>query len=181
MGKEPACIRLLGGRRSSFLPSRRSRICAAAASPTGWCSLSCLRESPSPAGFTAGTGSGKASAGMGLGALLFGVLCWMGGMGMGDVKLVCRHRRLDRAGAVADSRWSSRGSPGASWPSAGPLPVDFLASCSRARAIWSSGFGKRGLASPSGTGSRQSPDAQNALCSGHRDRDHLSPSFLVED
>jgi prepilin peptidase CpaA len=26
-------------------------------------------------------------AGLGLGALLFGVLCWMGGMGMGDVKL----------------------------------------------------------------------------------------------
>jgi prepilin peptidase CpaA len=26
-------------------------------------------------------------AGMALGALLFGVLCWMGGMGMGDVKL----------------------------------------------------------------------------------------------
>jgi prepilin peptidase CpaA len=26
-------------------------------------------------------------AGMGVGALLFGILCWMGGMGMGDVKL----------------------------------------------------------------------------------------------
>ena len=26
-------------------------------------------------------------AGLGVGALLFGVLCWMGGMGMGDVKL----------------------------------------------------------------------------------------------
>jgi prepilin peptidase CpaA len=26
-------------------------------------------------------------AGLGVGSLLFGVLCWMGGMGMGDVKL----------------------------------------------------------------------------------------------
>jgi prepilin peptidase CpaA len=33
------------------------------------------------------SGVGHSLAGMGLGALLFGVLCWMGGMGMGDVKL----------------------------------------------------------------------------------------------
>ena len=32
-------------------------------------------------------GIGHSLAGLGLGALLFGVLCWMGGMGMGDVKL----------------------------------------------------------------------------------------------
>jgi prepilin peptidase CpaA len=32
-------------------------------------------------------GIGLSLAGLGLGALLFGVLCWMGGMGMGDVKL----------------------------------------------------------------------------------------------
>lgn len=33
------------------------------------------------------SGVAHSLAGMGLGALLFGVLCWMGGMGMGDVKL----------------------------------------------------------------------------------------------
>jgi prepilin peptidase CpaA len=32
-------------------------------------------------------GIGQSVMGLGLGALLFGVLCWMGGMGMGDVKL----------------------------------------------------------------------------------------------
>jgi prepilin peptidase CpaA len=32
-------------------------------------------------------GFGQSLAGLGLGALLFGVLSWMGGMGMGDVKL----------------------------------------------------------------------------------------------
>lgn len=32
-------------------------------------------------------GIGQSFAGLGLGALLFGILCWMGGMGMGDVKL----------------------------------------------------------------------------------------------
>jgi prepilin peptidase CpaA len=32
-------------------------------------------------------GVGQSLEGIGLGALLFGVLCWMGGMGMGDVKL----------------------------------------------------------------------------------------------
>jgi prepilin peptidase CpaA len=32
-------------------------------------------------------GIGQSLAGVGLGALLFGVLAWMGGMGMGDVKL----------------------------------------------------------------------------------------------
>jgi prepilin peptidase CpaA len=34
-----------------------------------------------------GIGIGQSLAGMGLGLLLFGVLAWMGGMGMGDVKL----------------------------------------------------------------------------------------------
>ena len=34
------------------------------------------------------SGIGHSAAGMALGGLLFGVLCWMGGMGMGDVKLV---------------------------------------------------------------------------------------------
>ena len=38
------------------------------------------------AGFTAGR-VGQSLEGIGLGALLFGVLFWMGGMGMGDVKL----------------------------------------------------------------------------------------------
>lgn len=33
------------------------------------------------------SGIGQSLSGLGLGALLFGVLCWMGGMGMGDVKL----------------------------------------------------------------------------------------------
>jgi prepilin peptidase CpaA len=33
------------------------------------------------------SGVGQSFAGLGLGALLFGILCWMGGMGMGDVKL----------------------------------------------------------------------------------------------
>lgn len=33
------------------------------------------------------TGIGHSVAGLVLGGLLFGVLCWMGGMGMGDVKL----------------------------------------------------------------------------------------------
>lgn len=33
------------------------------------------------------SGLGHSLAGMGLGALLFGILCWLGGMGMGDVKL----------------------------------------------------------------------------------------------
>jgi prepilin peptidase CpaA len=32
-------------------------------------------------------GIGQSLAGVGLGALLFGILAWMGGMGMGDVKL----------------------------------------------------------------------------------------------
>jgi prepilin peptidase CpaA len=32
-------------------------------------------------------GIGQSLSGLGLGALLFGVLAWMGGMGMGDVKL----------------------------------------------------------------------------------------------
>ena len=32
-------------------------------------------------------GLGHSLSGLGLGALLFGILCWMGGMGMGDVKL----------------------------------------------------------------------------------------------
>lgn len=32
-------------------------------------------------------GLGQSLAGLALGALLLGVLCWMGGMGMGDVKL----------------------------------------------------------------------------------------------
>lgn len=32
-------------------------------------------------------GIGQSFEGIGLGALLFGILCWMGGMGMGDVKL----------------------------------------------------------------------------------------------
>jgi prepilin peptidase CpaA len=32
-------------------------------------------------------GIGQSLAGLGLGALLFGILSWMGGMGMGDVKL----------------------------------------------------------------------------------------------
>ena len=32
-------------------------------------------------------GVGQSLAGMALGALFFGFLCWMGGMGMGDVKL----------------------------------------------------------------------------------------------
>lgn len=32
-------------------------------------------------------GIGQSLSGLGLGALLFGILCWMGGMGMGDVKL----------------------------------------------------------------------------------------------
>lgn len=34
------------------------------------------------------SGIGHSVAGLALGGLLFGVLCWMGGMGMGDVKLV---------------------------------------------------------------------------------------------
>jgi prepilin peptidase CpaA len=34
------------------------------------------------------SGVGHSLAGVGLGGLLFGVLSWMGGMGMGDVKLV---------------------------------------------------------------------------------------------
>jgi prepilin peptidase CpaA len=34
-----------------------------------------------------GIGIGQSLAGMGLGLLLFGVLAWMGGIGMGDVKL----------------------------------------------------------------------------------------------
>jgi prepilin peptidase CpaA len=34
-----------------------------------------------------GIGIGQSLEGMGLGLLLFGVLAWMGGMGMGDVKL----------------------------------------------------------------------------------------------
>ena len=34
-----------------------------------------------------GIGIGQSLAGVGLGLLLFGVLAWMGGMGMGDVKL----------------------------------------------------------------------------------------------
>jgi prepilin peptidase CpaA len=33
------------------------------------------------------SGIGQSLAGFGLGAALFGVLCWLGGMGMGDVKL----------------------------------------------------------------------------------------------
>jgi prepilin peptidase CpaA len=33
------------------------------------------------------SGIGHSLAGLALGAVLFGVLCWMGGMGMGDVKL----------------------------------------------------------------------------------------------
>jgi prepilin peptidase CpaA len=33
------------------------------------------------------SGMGQSVAGMALGGILFGVLCWMGGMGMGDVKL----------------------------------------------------------------------------------------------
>src|SRR5215470_8875041 len=33
------------------------------------------------------SGIGHSLSGMALGGLLFGVLCWMGGMGMGDVKL----------------------------------------------------------------------------------------------
>ncbi len=33
------------------------------------------------------TGLGKSLEGLGLGLLLFGILAWMGGMGMGDVKL----------------------------------------------------------------------------------------------
>ncbi|MCU1295221.1 MAG: type prepilin leader peptidase family protein [Bryobacterales bacterium] len=33
-------------------------------------------------------GVGQSVMGLGLGAILFGVLCWMGGMGMGDVKLL---------------------------------------------------------------------------------------------
>lgn len=32
-------------------------------------------------------GIGQSFEGIGLGAFLFGILCWMGGMGMGDVKL----------------------------------------------------------------------------------------------
>jgi len=32
-------------------------------------------------------GVGQSVMGLGLGALLFGILCWMGGMGMGDLKL----------------------------------------------------------------------------------------------
>jgi prepilin peptidase CpaA len=32
-------------------------------------------------------GLGQSLAGIGLGALIYGVLFWMGGMGMGDVKL----------------------------------------------------------------------------------------------
>src|ERR1039457_4010309 len=32
-------------------------------------------------------GIGQSLSGLGLGALLFGILCWMGGMGMGEVKL----------------------------------------------------------------------------------------------
>jgi prepilin peptidase CpaA len=39
-------------------------------------------------GWTSGWhGIGQSLAGIGLGALLFGILAWMGGMGMGDVKL----------------------------------------------------------------------------------------------
>lgn len=34
------------------------------------------------------SGIGQSAMGLGLGGLLFGVLCWMGGMGMGDVKLL---------------------------------------------------------------------------------------------
>lgn len=34
------------------------------------------------------SGIGQSLAGLGLGALLFGILGWLGGMGMGDVKLV---------------------------------------------------------------------------------------------
>lgn len=34
-----------------------------------------------------GVGIGQSLAGLGLGLVLFGVLAWMGGMGMGDVKL----------------------------------------------------------------------------------------------
>ena len=33
------------------------------------------------------SGIGHSLAGLALGGLLFGILCWMGGMGMGDVKL----------------------------------------------------------------------------------------------
>ena len=33
------------------------------------------------------SGIGQSLAGLGLGALLLGVLCWLGGMGMGDLKL----------------------------------------------------------------------------------------------
>ena len=107
--------------------------------------------------------------GLALGALLFGVLCWLGGMGMGDVKLCAAIGAwigpaqllfalviTGMAGGIMALCWAAAGGfLGELFQGAGDLVF---------------GFTKRGLASSSRVGSKQSIDAQDAVCSGHRDR-----------
>lgn len=53
-----------------------------------WLVLPFLVAGVAVSGWTHGWhGLGQSLLGIGLGALVFGFLCWMGGMGMGDVKL----------------------------------------------------------------------------------------------
>ena len=116
-------------------------------------------------------GIGHSLEGMALGGLLFGVLCWMGGMGMGDVKL-----------CAAIGAWIGPSQLLFALVITGIAGGMMALVLGRRRRISRrvvpghgrsvSGFCKRGLASSSGTGSQQSNDTQNALCSGYRDRNH---------
>ncbi len=118
------------------------------------------------------SGIGQSLEGIALGGLLFGVLCWMGGMGMGDVKLCAAIGAwigpsqlllalvitgiaggIMALGWAARRRISRRVVPGHGRPD--------------------SGFWQAGLASSSGTGSHQSADPQDALRSRNCDRYHF--------
>ena len=131
MKKEPeyALDRLVADGDSSR--SRRPLpTCAAGAFRTGWCFRSWLRDWPYPLGSTAGMGSGTASPALALGGLLFGVLCWMGGMGMGDVKL-CAAIGAWIGPAQLLIALVVTGIAGALWRCAGPPAAVFLANFQR--------------------------------------------------
>ena len=142
-------------------------------------SLSAVRHLPFPHGSMAGTDSARVCWASLWNALLFGVVAFMGGMGMGDVKLCAAIgawvgvRQLVLAlvltgivGGIMAVCWAVMGGfLGSLFSGSGDLLVRFET--------------ERHAAS-SGAGAREPGHAEVALCPRHSDRDAYCRSLLTE-